>query len=39
MVVKICGKRIWLWRAADEGEVLEVLVQKRRNTKVAIRLC
>lgn len=38
MVVKIRGKGIWLWRAADEGEVLEVLVQKRRNTKVAIRL-
>ena len=34
MVVKISGKRMWLWRAVDdEGEVLDVLVQKRRNTK------
>jgi putative transposase len=39
MVVKIRGKRMWLWRAVDdEGEVLDVLVQKRRDTKAAIRL-
>ena len=39
MVVKICGKRMWLWRAVDdEGEVLDCLVQKRRNTKAAVRL-
>jgi putative transposase len=39
MVVKICGKRMWLWRAVDdEGEVLDMLVQKRRNTKAAVRL-
>ena len=39
MVVKISGKRMWLWRAVDdEGEVLDMLVQKRRNTKVAMRL-
>jgi transposase-like protein len=39
MVVKIAGKRMWLWRAVDdEGEVLDCLVQKRRNTKAAIRL-
>ena len=39
MVVKILGKRMWLWRAVDdEGEVLDVLVQKRRNTKAAMRL-
>jgi putative transposase len=39
MVVKISGKRMWRWRAVDdEGEVLDVLVQKRRNTKAAIRL-
>jgi transposase-like protein len=39
MVVKISGKRMWLWRAVDdEGEVLDVLVQKRRNTKAAMRL-
>jgi transposase-like protein len=30
---------MWLWRAVDdEGEVLDVLVQKRRNTKAALRL-
>jgi len=39
MVVKIGGKRMWLWRAVDdEGEVLEMLVQKRRNTDAALRL-
>ena len=33
MAVKIRGKRMWLWRAVDdEGEVLDMLVQKRRNT-------
>jgi transposase-like protein len=32
MVVKIGGRRMFLWRAVDdEGEVLDVLVQKRRN--------
>ena len=32
MVVKIGGRRMYLWRAIDdEGEVLDVLVQKRRN--------
>ena len=30
MVVKIGGKRMWLWRAVDdEGEVLDMLVQKQ----------
>ncbi len=39
MVVKISGKRMWLWRAVDdEGEVLDMLVQKRRNTVAALRL-
>src|SRR5450631_1545146 len=39
MAVKTRGKRMWLWRAVDdEGEVLDVLVQKRRNTKAALRL-
>ena len=38
MVVKIAGKRMWLWRAVDdEGEVLDMLVQKRRNTDAALR--
>src|ERR1035437_4594744 len=37
MVVKIGGKR--MWRAVDdEGEVLDMLVQKRRNTEAALRL-
>jgi transposase-like protein len=39
MVVKINGKRMWLWRAVDdEGEVLDMLVKKRRNTGAALRL-
>ena len=39
MVVRIAGRRIWLWRALDyEGEVLDCLVQKRRNAKAAERL-
>ena len=39
MVVKINGKRYWLWRAVDnEGEVLDFLVQPRRNTKAARKL-
>ena len=39
MVVKIRGKRMWLWRAVDdEGEVLDMLVQKRRNKRAALRL-
>ncbi|MGF1543989.1 MAG: IS6 family transposase [Parvularculaceae bacterium] len=39
VVVKIGGKRMWLWRAVDdEGEVLDMLVQKRRNAKAAKKL-
>lgn len=39
MVVKIGGKRMYLWRAVDdEGEVLDVLVQKRRNKDAAMNL-
>ena len=39
MVVTIAGKRFWLWRAVDsEGEVLDLLVQSRRNTAAALRL-
>ena len=38
-MVKIAGKRNWLWRAVDEeGEVLDILVQSRRDTKAAVRL-
>jgi putative transposase len=37
--VSIKGKRVYLWRAVDdEGEVLEVLVQSRRNKKAALKL-
>ena len=37
--VSISGKRMYLWRAVDdEGEVLEVLVQSRRNKKAALKL-
>jgi transposase-like protein len=39
MVVKIAGRRMYLWRAVDdEGEVLDVLVQKRRNKHAALKL-
>ena len=35
----INGKRMYLWRAVDcEGEVLDILVQSRRNKKAALRL-
>jgi len=37
--VKIGGKPMYLWRAVDgEGEVLDVLVQKRRNKRAALKL-
>ena len=37
MVVRIGGKRMYLWRAVDdEGEVLDMLVQKRRNMAAAL---
>ncbi|MGJ8563085.1 MAG: IS6 family transposase [Alphaproteobacteria bacterium] len=36
---KINGKMVYLWRAVDdEGTVLDVVVQARRNTKAALRL-
>jgi len=36
---KINGKMVYLWRAVDdEGTVLDVVVQRRRNTKAALRL-
>ena len=39
MVVTVGGKRMWLWRAVDdEGEVLDVLLQKRRNKGAAMKL-
>src|SRR5476651_1318532 len=37
--LKINGRMVYLWRAVDaEGEVLDVLVQSRRNKKAALRL-
>jgi transposase-like protein len=39
MFVSINGKRLYLWRAVDsEGEVLDILVQSRRNKKAALKL-
>ena len=39
MVVRISGERMYLWRAVDhEGEVLDMLVQRRRDTRAALRL-
>jgi len=39
LVVRIAGKRMYLWRAVDhEGEVLDILVQHRRDTRAALRL-
>jgi putative transposase len=37
--VSISGKRMYLWRAVDcEGEVLDILVQSRRNKKATLKL-
>ncbi len=37
--VSINGKNVYLWRAVDcEGEVLDVLVQSRRNKRAALKL-
>ena len=39
MVVRIAGKHMYLWRAVDhEGEVLDMLVQRRRDKRAAVRL-
>ena len=39
MVVRITGERMFLWRAVDdEGEVFDMLVQKRRNKAAALKL-
>ncbi|MFP6711524.1 MAG: IS6 family transposase [Rhodospirillales bacterium] len=39
MVIVIRGKKHWLWRAVDnEGEVLDFLVQPKRNAKAALKL-
>jgi putative transposase len=37
--VSINGRQVYLWRAVDcEGEVLDVLVQSRRNKRAALKL-
>src|ERR1700749_4437974 len=39
MLVRIAGERMYLWRAVDhEGEVLDMLVQRRRDSRAALRL-
>jgi putative transposase len=39
MVVRIAGRRMYLWRTVDnEGEVLDMLVQRRRDKRAALRL-
>jgi transposase-like protein len=39
MVVRIAGRRMYLWRAVDhEGEILDMLVQRRRDKRAALRL-
>lgn len=39
LVVRINGRKCWLWRAVDQdGYVLDEIVQTRRNTKAAKRL-
>ena len=39
VVCNIGGKRMFLWRAVDdEGEVLDVVVQRRRDTEAALKL-
>jgi transposase-like protein len=39
MVVRIGGKRMYLWRAVHhEGEMLDMLIQSRRDSRAALRL-
>jgi putative transposase len=38
-VASLSGKQMYMWRAVDgEGEVLEILVQPRREKAAAMRL-
>jgi transposase-like protein len=40
MVVRISGNQMYLWRAVDdEGEVLDILVQRRRDRTAARKRC
>jgi putative transposase len=39
MAVTIAGRQFWLWRAVDdEGEILDLLVQRRRDKAAAVKL-
>jgi putative transposase len=39
MVVRIAGGRMYLWRAVDqEDEILDLLIQPRRDKRAAVRL-
>ena len=39
LAVTIAGRQFWLWRAVDdEGEVLDLLVQRRRDKAAAVKL-
>ena len=39
IVSTIAGERVWTWHAVDdEGEVMDMVVQKRRDTGAALRL-
>jgi putative transposase len=39
MVARIAGERMYLWPAVDhEGEVLDMLVERRRDSRAALRL-
>jgi transposase-like protein len=39
VAILIGGRRFWLWRAVDdEGEVLDLLVQRRRDARAAAKL-
>jgi putative transposase len=39
LVVRIASERMYLWRAVDhEGEILDMLVQRRRDARAALRL-
>ncbi|MDP3493263.1 MAG: IS6 family transposase [Hyphomonadaceae bacterium] len=38
MVSNIAGERVWMWRAVDdEGEVMDMIVQRRRDAGAALR--
>jgi putative transposase len=39
MAATIAGRRFWLWRTVDdEGEVLDLVVQRRRDKAAAVKL-